>query len=224
VNRKNIFETLGIGLTIITLLFGDNIYFQVTGKPFFTSTNIKLIVVILAIVLSFIWIAVLLYRRANEFVLDTNRRFISCSLSNGKFNHIISFVFYGKNKSSKPIIHISGFLRSNITNETHPVYLHDNEKGKSVPPANTNGIPPKCDDVTLVIPFVITQDGESDHNSGIPLEKFLATLVDSTLTLKLDDRIYTYRIPERKVRSVLEAIERDNNPPAKPRVTLKEND
>jgi len=223
VNRKTVFETLGIGLAIITALFGDNIYFQVTGKSFFTSANIKFIIITLAILIGIVWIAVLLYRRANEFVLDTNQRFISCSLSNGKFNHIISFVFHGKNKSSKPIIHVSGFLRSNITNETHPVYLHDNEKGKSVLPTNTNGIPPKCDDVTLVVPFVITQDGESDHNSGIPLEAFLATFLDSTLTLKLDDKVYTYRIPERKVRKVLEAIERDNIPPVKPRVTLKKN-
>lgn len=220
-NRKTLFEILAIVLPLITVLFGDNIYLQVTGKPFFTSTNIKTISITLAILIGIFWTVVLLYRKSNEFVLDTNRRFISCSLNDGKFNLINNFIFYGKNKSQKPITRVSGYLRSNITNETYPIYMTGD--GKCVLPNETNGIPPKCDDVAIIVPFVIADNGEVNLNYGIGLETFLATLVDSTLTLELDGKISTYRIPERKVRNELEAIEKEHNPPVKPKVSRRNN-
>src|SRR5258707_12225886 len=82
VNRKTVFETLGIGLAIITALFGDNIYFQVTGKSFFTSANIKFIIITLYILIGIVWIAVFLIIQSTQLVQDIIHSFISFSLSN----------------------------------------------------------------------------------------------------------------------------------------------
>ena len=142
-NNKNIWSIVSVGLAVIVLLFGNNIYFQTTGKSFFSSTNLKYSSLGAVAIAVLVGLGIILYRRSNAFIIDNTKSFVSGAWSDdGTWHHINGFIFYAQNKSKKPITAVSGFLRSNITNEKYPIYLVDYH-GNNIPPSETNGIPPR---------------------------------------------------------------------------------
>ena len=210
---------VGVGLAVVVLLFGNNIYQQATGKAFFSPTNLIYIVIAMAVIgLGFVY-----YQRSNAFILDNSKSFIGGSLArDGTWVHISGFIFYAVNKSRRPITHVDGFLRSNITNQTFPVYLVDSY-GNNIHPSESNGIPPRSKDIPIFVAFVLDENGEPDKKRGIDLNTLLSTLRDSTLVLSLDGKSFQHHISERKVRAELEARQKQQLPTVAPSVTRKSN-
>ncbi len=64
------------------------------------------------------------------------------------------FQAHGKNNSDKPISHISGFVRSYITNKEFPIKLL--VQGRPVDPDKTNGIPPFAEFEVVTLGSIIS--------------------------------------------------------------------
>ena len=221
-SKKNFLEVFGIILAVLVIFFGDNIFYQITGKNFFEAINVRVSLneigiggLIVVICLFSIWI----FNKSKIISLNTKSRIISAACRNDEIVHVSNFLFRGKNKSNRSIDKVSGFLQSRITNRVYPIYV--NVDGNLVPPEKTNGIPPKGE-FEIVIPFASDENGEINLNYGIELGAFLKETLDSTLTLKINKRTYKYRIPPRSIRKNIEVIRNDITPLAVPKVTRKE--
>jgi hypothetical protein len=131
---------------------------------------------------------------------------------------LFAFVFTadGHNLTGKPITNISGFLRSNITNEIYaPLYIVID--GKPVLPEQTHGIPVDAS-FTIDIPFAgIT--GEFDKM--MKESEFLKKLVDFTFVVDIEGARSEYRFERQQVINFLEQKKRSLYPPQKPKVTQK---
>jgi len=220
-------------------VWNDSVFSQVIASVIFlvlsnflaylvsVATQNFWIAIIIGILVFTASIAVFLVRlRSNGVTLDVNDRFISASCSGDKIEDIQNFIFYGQNKSNKPIQNIQGVLRSNITNETYPIYFAVD--GDLVLPQETYGIPPKAH-FQIIIPFYKESDGgfakgsngKWDANRGLDTKMFNAQLKDTTLALRFDKKVFTYHITPRKISQAFEKIQKSISPPIESRVTRK---
>lgn len=174
-------------------------------------------------------IALLIYKNSTGIALDIGKQrgVISAFCTNGSINYIQNFLFVGKNKSNKrPILRVSGQLRSKLTNEIFPIYF--NVDGNLIAPQDTNGIPAGAH-FEIVVPFVKDEkddfvkkeDGRWDTTQGISLGVFLANLESSELSLELDGRTYFYNISHQVIHRNIQAIQRTISPPIEPKITQK---
>lgn len=142
---------------------------------------------------------------------DFSGCFIGMSSWGGADVHVSSLQVLGTNNSRKSIGVVAGHVESQITNERIPILL------ESLPPEETNGIPPKCQ-------FWIRAlfRDPSAKREGIPAEKFLSTFGDFTFVFVGDGREYKYRFGRREVRNIVRFFQAESNPRPRPIVTRRE--
>jgi hypothetical protein len=126
----------------------------------------------------------------------------------------------GNNRTDEPVSNIDGFLRSNITNKTLPLFFQIN--GKYVRTIDTNGVPPHAD-FMIIVPF--TDDQAKFETIAIPSDQFLSEYGDLTLSVMFDGRgsPYVRNFPRQELARVIDEFEkslRDSNQ-RKPTITLK---
>ncbi len=94
----------------------------------------------------------------------------------------------GTNNSDEPITKVSGYLRSNLTNERFPLCII--VSGKPVLAENTNGIPPRAP-FGIFIPF---GPDPSPSREMLNEETFLRKFGDFTVVIELDGRIVEHHV------------------------------
>lgn len=96
------------------------------------------------------------------------------------------FQAHGKNNLDDPILHFSGFVRSDTTNESFPIFLaRDN---KLLRPEETLGIPRKADFDLTAKPF--PSNHPEGYGSGINATTFLRQYPELTFVFEYDGKKY----------------------------------
>ncbi len=192
-----------------------------------STKNLFLVFGVGIVVLFFCILTFITYKNSTGIALDFEKGIISASCTNDKINHISNFCILGKNKSNKkPILKVSGHLRSRLTNEIFPIYFNVN--GNLVSPQNTNGIPAGAS-FEIIVPFVKDEknefikgeNGKWNPNHGVGLGYFLSNLESSTLTIELDGWSHTYNISAKITQKNTQEIQKMISPPIEPRITQK---
>jgi hypothetical protein len=129
---------------------------------------------------------------------------------------ISGFQAQGTNNSDEPITSISGHLRSNLTNETLPLYMIVN--GVPVPPGETNGVPPRAT-FGVVVPF--GPDSFTSHGM-LNEETFLRRFGDFTVVIELDGRREEHRFSTERILRLISDWKRGVYGSDKPGVTKKD--
>jgi hypothetical protein len=142
---------------------------------------------------------------------------------------VLGFQAHGKNISSKAIEHLTGYVRSEITNVQLPIYLsaQEQENPKAnvcyaqtwVPtlPQETFGIPPFADFqlATFSKPIAVAE------MDGTLLSKFMNDFVPFTVVLDYDGTKYERRFSKEEIQRQVSTFERSLNPQSSPHVTRK---
>ena len=100
-SKKNFLEVFGIILAVLVIFFGDNIFYQITGKNFFEAINVRVSLneigiggLIVVICLFSIWI----FNKSKIISLNTKSRIISAACRNDEIVHVSNFLFRGKKR------------------------------------------------------------------------------------------------------------------------------
>src|SRR2546422_530017 len=125
------------------------------------------------------------------------------------------FQAQGINTSTSPIAHVSGFVRSDLTNETFPLYMVVN--GLPVPPEDTRGIPAGAR-FTIAVPF-----GPDSYRSEGMLDEdsFLRKFGDFTFVVEVDGHREEHHFSWERIERLLSDFRRKAYANA-PSVTKKE--
>jgi hypothetical protein len=118
-------------------------------------------------------------RRSTPDITWNFDNFLGTIGSEGKEPKVLSFQAHGRNNLDEPILHVGGFLRSDVTNIQFPIQFVVN--GEAVPPDNTNGIPRKTEFDVTTGPL---------RNDPIPASKFLLDFAGLTFVFKYDGKIF----------------------------------
>ena len=139
---------------------------------------------------------------------------------------VVSFGGHGKNISSRPIEDFDGYLRSDKTNETIPIYIMaydlsvSNACTLAVPtlPKDTLGIPPFADfDVaTNKKPYFVNA-----VNDGMSLTDFQTRFVPFTIVTKYDGKKYEHHFSKPDVDLQVSMLEKLSKPLTNPFVVRK---
>jgi hypothetical protein len=139
---------------------------------------------------------------------------------------VIGFGAHGKNNSAEPINDFSGYVRSDITNETIPLYLVaavSDTSNACMPAANalpkdTLGIPgfADFDVVSFEKPFFVNV-----VNEGPFLTKFLSAFVPFTVVLQYDGKVYQRQFSRDEVDKQVALLEKAAGPITNPHVVRK---
>jgi hypothetical protein len=153
--------------------------------------------------------------------------FLNMQHPTGQETNIVGFGAHGKNNSSEPVNDFDGYLRSDTTNETLPIYILASDVGATnactvpVPtlPKDTLGIPAFADFdiVTHKKPFFINVLAD-----GIPLPKFVNQFVPFTIVLKYDGTTYQRRFSKEEVDRQISMLEKLTAPITNPHVVRKQ--
>jgi hypothetical protein len=139
---------------------------------------------------------------------------------------VVGFVAHGKNNSAEPIIDFEGFMRSDITNETIPLYivaaapeaLNICTPPMNTPPKDTLGIPgfADFDIVSFEKPLYLNvlHDGPS-------LATFQNSFVPFTLGLRYDGKTYTRHYTKGEVDKQVAVLTKLSGPLTAPHVVRK---
>ena len=147
---------------------------------------------------------------------------------------VLSFGAKGKNKTDKPISKFSGYLRSEQTNVTIPIYLLAQEPDQSVQSKviacfphpwiptigdETFGIPPfaEFEISTWEKPFIET------GKDGISLSQFIRDFVPFTVVLEYDGTKYERRFTTAEVQLQTTMLDHLSDPTSSPHVTRRPN-
>ncbi len=144
-------------------------------------------------------------------------------LSNGEIR-VLGFQAHGKNNKIDPIIELSGYVRSDVTNISLPLYLlaQDADETKisacipRIPtlPQETFGIPGFADfDVATYDKFFA--DPQSD---GMPVARFMSQYVPFTISLKYDGAQFTRHYSKEEVQRQIDVFEKATSLQSTPRV------
>jgi hypothetical protein len=142
---------------------------------------------------------------------------------------VTGFGAHGKNITSGPITKFSGYMRSEQTNVTLPIYIvaQDPDETKvqacfaqaMIPtiPQETYGIPGFADfDIsTFEKPFIET------GIDGVTITKFMNDYVPFTIVLEYDGTKYERRFSKEEVENQVAILNRSTNPQSTPRVMRK---
>jgi hypothetical protein len=179
---------------------------------FWFKQNPALVIGSLVVALALVIFLMILHIRSTGISVDVSGWFLGMSYSGTKVV-VGSFQAKGRNRSGTPVTHVLGYIRSNITNETYPLYF--NIDGHLVPPSDTHGIPPNAF-FGISVPFY------TSTGSPLDVEPFLAKLGDFTFTIQYDEQTYQRHFSLRMVRKQIEAFKRSITPETEPTVTQKE--
>jgi hypothetical protein len=148
--------------------------------------------------------------------------------SNGGEVMVSSFGAHGKNNSSEPINDFEGFIRSDLTNETAPLYLialessATNVCSPSAPtlPKDTSGIPPFADFdiVSSKKPFYVNIISEGAQ----PVSNFMSRSVPFTVVVRYSGKTYQRQFSKAEVDKQVALLEKLAGPITIPHVVRKE--
>ncbi len=124
--------------------------------------------------------------------------------------YITCFQSYAFNNSNRPIKKVNGYLRSNLDNTKIPILLD------SMPPEETEGIPPKC---KFSIRALFRD--ENSAQEGIIEDKFLNEFSDFTLVVNLDNKKFQKRFSRNRVTKLIEKWRKEIEANPKPHVIRK---
>ena len=141
---------------------------------------------------------------------DFSGYFLGMSASGGKDIHVSSFQARGHNRTKRHFHRVGGYLESNINGERVPLLL------ESMPPEETNGIPPGCD---FWIRAIFRDP--SALREGMEAEDFLQRFSDFTFVVELDGKKHYKRFPHTVVRKQIASFWQENNRVPRPAVTKK---
>ncbi len=141
---------------------------------------------------------------------DFSGYFLGMSAIEGKNIHISSFQARGHNKTKHHFHQVNGYLESNINGERIPLLL------ESMPPEQTNGIPPNCNFWIRAI-FRDT----SALREGIEAENFLKRFSDFTFVIEFDGKKYHKRFPYKVVAKQISSFWQESNPAPRPAIIKK---
>ncbi len=153
-------------------------------------------------------------------ITNTGIKFLHKGLGTGTIGaeviQIYGFQARVKNKFQKPIKNFTGYLQSNTTNKTAPLYL--NIDGNLYPPTETNGIPPKAI-FNVTAPFVAYKKGE-DLTSITPAI-FFEEFGDFTVYFSLDGKVFQIHCSHRQNKKSIDKLRNQISPRQEPKITLK---
>ncbi|HXD14367.1 MAG TPA: hypothetical protein VNU65_09330 [Xanthobacteraceae bacterium] len=139
---------------------------------------------------------------------------------------IIGFGAHGKNNSAEPINDFGGYMRSDVTNETFPLYLvaavsdapNICTPAANTAPKDTLGIPgfADFDIVSFEKPLFVNVLHE-----GPSLTKFLSTFVPFTIVMQYDGKTYQRRFSREEVDRQVALFETASGPITNPHVVRK---
>jgi hypothetical protein len=155
--------------------------------------------------------------------------FLSMTRLGNQEMRVLGFQAHGKNISNKATEHLTGYVRSEVTNVQLPIYLLAQAQEDPKPnvcyaqtwvptvPQETFGLPPFADFqlATFSKPVAIM---ESD---GSPISKFMNDFVPFTIVLEYDGTRYERRFSKEEVQRQVSTFERSLNPQSSPHVTGK---
>jgi hypothetical protein len=129
--------------------------------------------------------------------------FLGMTGSPNEAAEVLSFQAKGHNNLDDPIIDLSGYVRSDRTNDQFPLYFSVN--GIRVKPENTNGIPIGAD-FLIDVPF--THDEKQIGTFRMPTAKFLADFAPFTFIYKYQGKTFTRRFELPEIEAVVQKFER----------------
>jgi hypothetical protein len=144
---------------------------------------------------------------------------------------VISFGAKGKNNSDKPITKFNGYLRSEQTNVTIPIYLlaQEQDESKNLACFPHAWIPTSAEETYGIPAFADFEISSSEKpfietgKDGIPLSKFLNDFVPFTVILEYDGTKYERRFTTEEVKRQIALLENISSPPNSPRIARKPN-
>jgi hypothetical protein len=157
--------------------------------------------------------------------------FLNMSRLNNEEWRVAGFQAHGKNNSSKPIEHFSGYLRSELTNEQVPILLMGQDSAEAIQnvcrvpgwiptsPQETFGIPPFADFDIATFNKPVALIG----TDGITLTKFMNDFVPFTIVLEYNDTKYERLFSREEVQNQVSTLERTLNPQSNPHVLRRPN-
>lgn len=153
--------------------------------------------------------------------------FLDMQKAEGREANIVGFGAIGKNITSDPIDDFQGYLRSDLTNETLPIYFMAADAGATH--ACTISVPTPPED-TLGIPafslFAIATHKKPlyvnvPYQDAIAATKFKNEFAPFTVVLKYDGKEYKRRFSREEVDQQLTLFEKASGPPTNPYVVRK---
>jgi hypothetical protein len=160
--------------------------------------------------------------------------FLNMMKTFGKELRILGFQAHGRNISTDPISHLSGYIRSDLTNAQIPIYLQAQDADQTkihacfphpwIPtaPDETYGIPgfAEFDIGTYEKPFVEISLTEG-VKEGVTAADFLATFVPFTVVLEYDGGNIKRKFSRTEVEQQFTIFEAGLNPLSNPHVLRK---
>jgi hypothetical protein len=152
--------------------------------------------------------------------------FLNLQQVQGQELRVTGFGGQGRNISSQPIEHFSGYLRSDVTNVQLPMFLlaQDQDEAKLkvclahpwIPtlPQETFGIPSFANFEIVTFENSVTLPGVD----GMPFSKFMSDFVPFTIFLEYDGTKYERQFTKEEVLRHVEMLGRAANPESVPRV------
>jgi hypothetical protein len=144
---------------------------------------------------------------------------------------VTGFGAHGRNDSSQPIDHFSGYLRSDLTNVQLPLFVLGQDPDESklkvcfaqswIPtlPQETFGIPGFADFDIVTFEKAVTLAGAD----GMPLAKFMNDFVPFTIFVEYGGTKYERHFSKAEVLNQVETFQRSINPQSLPRVMRRPN-
>lgn len=136
----------------------------------------------------------------------------------GQETRVVSFQARGRNNLDEPILHVSGSIRSDVTNAQFPIRFVIN--GRRVPPESTNGIPRNAEFEISSAPF----PSNNPPNEGVTLSRFLIDFATFTFVFEYDGKRFVRHFTNDEIWRQAEAFQRSLAGTPQPRVTPKTKD
>ncbi|SRR5713101_1013112 len=122
----------------------------------------------------------------------------------GEESWVLGFQATGQNNMEGPISHVSGFIRSDITNAQFPMRL--DVDGRLVRPEETRGIPRGAQFVVGSERF--PSPDRSRRDEGMPASRFLVEFATFTFVFEYDGREFVRHFSNEEIRAVIGAFDR----------------
>jgi hypothetical protein len=150
---------------------------------------------------------------------DSNTYFLGLVGGVGDRTWVKSFQASGQNTSDRSFRRISGYVRSDITNQTFPMFF--NVSGSAVHPQETTGIPPHAR-FAITVPFPDQfPNFQPPNQSGISAERFLVDFAAFTFVFEYDGQTYERHFSTNEIESLITRFNRAARGSVEPSVRRK---
>lgn len=142
---------------------------------------------------------------------------------------ILGFQAHGKNNSNDPISKFSGYIRSDLTNATLPIYIMAQDEDETKFPVCVPRVPTRPDETLGIPPFADFDVGTYEKSyfepgkDGIAIEKFLNEFVPFTVVLEYGGTKVTRKFSAVEVQAQIDAFEKSASMQNTPRILRKAN-